>query len=237
MLITRWLRYWLLVITLAALQASAGSPRITFSCWIAPHSPYFMELERIYRDAFAAIGYDFVMLHRPALRSIQDANFGISDGECARDTHYLSTAPESPLLRVDVVVATADLQVWSNNPAISVSNLTELNNGQYRIGYLRGSSVTKSVLTDERLKEAHGAVNSEVAFKMLSADRIELLIISEESVRRGMPGLTLPKPVYHAGTLFRQSAYPYLHPRHRKLLPAFTAQLRQRIPEGGISLD
>lgn len=238
MSITRSLCCWLLAVAFAwPLSGSAGSPRITLSCWIPHHVPHFIKLNNIYRDAFAALGYDFIMHHRPSLRSLQDANHGISDGECARDYNYLASAPESRMIRVDVVVASADLQVWTNDPEISISNLSELNSGKYRIGYIQGSSVTKSLLTPERLQEARGTVSGDVGIKMLSAGRIDVLIISEASVKRIQETVKLPNPIYRAGTLFRQSAYLHLHPRHATLVPALTRQLQQRIPAGGITLE
>ena len=238
MFITRSLRWWLASMVLAYTACGhAGAPRITFSCWLPAHSAHFIKLEAIYRQAFAALGYEFVMQHRPTLRAIQDANHGTSDGECARDTHYLASAPESPLIRIDVVVASADLQVWSHQPDIRIDNLSELNSGKYRLGYMQGSAATKSLLTPERQRDAQGLVTSEIGIKMLSAGRIDALIISEASVKRIQAEMKLPKPIYHAGTLFRQSAYVHLHPRHRQLVPALTRELRLRIPESGISLE
>lgn len=238
MSITRSLRWWLpSVVLVYTAYGHAGAPRITFSCWLPPHSAHFIKLDTIYREAFAALGYDFVMHHRPTLRSIQDANHGMSDGECARDSHYLASAPESPLIRVDVVVASADLQIWSHQPDIRIDNLSELNSGKYRLGYMQGSAATKSLLTPERQQDAQRLVTSEIGVKMLSAGRIDALIISEASVKRILAEISLPNPIYHAGTLFRQSAYVHLHPRHRQLVPGLTRELRQRIPEGGISLE
>ena len=238
MSITRSLRWWLASLVLAYMAGGhAGAPRITFSCWLPPHSAHFIKLDTIYREAFAALGYDFVMQHRPTLRSIQDANHGVSDGECARDFHYLASAPESPLIRVAVVVASADLQIWSHQPDVHIDNLSELNSGKYRLGYMQGSVATKSLLTPERQRDAQGLVTSEIGIKMLSAGRIDALIISEASVKRILAEMPLPNPIYHAGTLFRQSAYVHLHPRHRQLVPALARELRQRMPEGGISLE
>lgn len=238
MIINRLIHCWLFgMLAVSSTFVHAGAPPITVSCWVPAHSPHFMALEKIYRESFAALGYEFAMVHRPLMRAIQDANHGISDGECARDTHYLDTAPNSNLLRVNVVVASAELQVWSNDPETRIGNLTELNNGFHRIGYLIGSSITKTLLTEERMKDSQALIDANIGLKMLSAGRIDVLIASEASIEIAMSELQLPHPVFHAGTLLRQSAYLHLHPRHRKLLPGLTEQLRKRIPTGGIVLE
>lgn len=230
----RWLPY---LAFFYAAWGNAEPPQITFTCWMPPHSAHFIKLETVYREAFTALGYSFTMHHRPSLRSIQDANHGASDGECGRDFRYLQNSPESPLIRIEVVVASADLQVWTNDPDIRIESLTELNSGKYRLGYLQGSSETQNLLTPERQREAQSAVSSDIGIKMLSAGRIDALIISEASVKRILASSELPSPIYHAGTLFHQSAYVHLHPRHRQLVPALTRELQKRIPPGGISLE
>lgn len=238
MLIHRSLYRWLPCLALLYTAVGyADSPHITFSCWMPPHSTHYIKLEAIYRDTFAALGYGFTMHHRPSLRSIQDANHGISDGECGRDYRYLENSPASRLIRVNVVVASADLQVWSNDPDIRIDNLKELNSGKYRLGYLQGASETKSLLTPERQRDAQRAVSSDIGIKMLSAGRIDALIISEASVKRIIATSELPSPIYHAGTLFHQSAYIHLHPRHRHLVPALARELQKRLPPGGVSLE
>lgn len=211
--------------------------KISFSCWIPPTSRYHGKLERIYREAFAALGYDFEMIYRPMQREIHEANQGISDGVCARDLSYLSSAPQSPLLRVDVVVAHAELQVWSNRPGIQINNTIQLNASPLRIGYIRGASGNETMFTKERLATAQAIIDAEVGLKMLSAGRIDLLIIIDASVKRLLPKMKLRKDIYNVGTLYLQQAYVHLHPRHRDLLPAFTEELRRRIPEGGISIE
>ena len=211
--------------------------KISFSCWIPPASQYHAKLERIYREAFAALGYDFEMIYRPMQREIHEANQGISDGVCARDVSYLSSAPQSPLLRVDVVVARTELQVWSHYPGIRIANASQLNSSPLRVGYVRGSSGNESIFTEERLATAQVLIDAEVGLKMLSAGRIDLLIIIDATVKRLLPKMQLRKNIYNVGTLYSQQAYVHLHPRHRDLLPAFTEELRRRIPEGGISIE
>lgn len=236
-MITRLLGYWLAASALLSPLATAEANNVIhFSCWLPPSSPIYMKLENIYRASFAALGFDFEMTYQPMQRSIQDANAGVSDGECARAYNYLSSAPESCLLRVDVVVASANLQVWSNNPAVEIANLTELNASSLRIGYRLGSTV-KPLFTPERFVQTKALVSSAIGLKMLSAGRIDLLLIHEAAAKNLIVTLQLPNPVYNAGTVIHQEAYVHLHPRHRELLSGFTAELRKRLPEDGMSLS
>ena len=236
-LMRKSLSWLLLFIVCSARGVQAETPTITFSCWIPAYSPIYLKLERIYRASFKSLGYNFQMIHQPMQRAIQDANIGTTDGECARDFYYLESAPESRLLRVEVMVVSSDLDVWSNNAQVKIANLTELNNSPLRIAYILGSSPVKTVFTPERLAEAQGLVSGEIGIKMLSAGRIDLLVIPATSVKRILRNETPAKPLYRAGTLLRQRAYAYLNPRYSALLQPLAKQLRQRVPEGGVQLD
>lgn len=217
--------------------SSQAAKKISFSCWIPPESPYHVKLKQIYAEAFAALGYDFEMIYRPMQREIHEANQGTSDGVRARDISYLSGAPQSPLLRVDVVVTRTELQVWTHLRGIRIENLSELNASPLRVGYVRGSSGNEKIFTKERLTTAQALLDAEIGLKMLGAGRIDLLIIIDATVKRLLPKTQLRNPIYNAGTLYSQQLYVHLHPRHRALLPAFTEELRHRIPEGGISIE
>ena len=216
---------------------ASDAKKISFSCWVPPASRYSIILGRIYREAFAALGYDFEMIYRPMQREIYEANQGTSDGVCARDISYLSGAPQSPLLRVDAVVARTELQVWTHLPGIKIENLSELNASPLRVGYVRGSSGNEKIFTKERLATAQALLDAEIGLKMLSAGRIDLLIIIDATAKRLLPKTQLRNPVYNAGTVYSQQLYVHLHPRHRDLIPALTEELRRRIPEGGVSTE
>jgi len=216
---------------------SSDAKKIYFSCWMPSTSRYFIILEGVYREAFAALGYEFEMIHRPMQREIYEANQGTRDGVCARDISYLSGAPQSPLLRVDVVVARTELQVWTHLSGIKIESLSELNASPLRVGYVRGSSGNEKIFTKERLATAQALLDAEIGLKMLSAGRIDLLVIIDATAKRLLPKTQLRNPVYNAGTVYSQQLYVHLHPRHRDLLPAFTEELRRRIPEGGISIE
>lgn len=217
--------------------SSQAAKKISFSCWIPPESPYHIKLKQIYSEVFSALGYDFEMIYRPMQREIYEANQGISDGVCARDVSYLSSTPQSPLLRVEVAVAHTELQVWTHLRGIRIDNLSELNASPLRVGYVRGSSSNEMIFSEERLSAAQALINADVGLRMLSAGRIDLLVIIDATVKRLLPNMQLRNEIYYAGTLYSQQAYAHLHSRHRALLPAFTEELRRRVPEGGISIE
>lgn len=212
-------------------SAKAEDATLIFSCWIPSHHPAFLKLERLYREAFAPLGYQFKMVHRPLLESVHDANRGTTDGDCAQDAHYLSSAPESSLLMVDVVVTRGEWSVWSRNPGLKIHNVTTLNSQNYRLGYLQRSLVVHRLLIEERRKEAYVVATLKEGLALLRAGQIDFFIASQQTMGANI------KFAHKAGTIFNTTGYAHLHPRHRQLMPAFTKELRRRMPGREVVLE
>ncbi len=214
---------------------NASNP--VFVCWVAQDLPLFGELNRIYSDAFAALGYGFEMVHQPPARASASALSGNVDGECVRSAQYGALMKDSPMVRLDVLIAHTELVVWSHRQDLEFTNPNQLTGRDYRVGYLRGTAIMSLIWPKEVLALMEEIHSTDLALKMLAAKRIDVLVapsaIIDQQLRRGNYG----KDLHQVGSLMKLEAYPYIHKRWQPLLPTLTEELQKRVPAGGLSLQ
>gem|GEM_PF-1319994 len=210
-----------------------AQPSITFSCWVHPDVPAYSRLEALYREAFANLGYDFVMHHRPNQRSLMEAESGHTDGDCIRTHDYTEQNPDSRLIVVDTLVAQSTLQVWSHREGLTLTSTEDLHQEEWRIGYERGNVAVQALINQHSLPAVIPVVNSRSGLKMLSAGRIDLFVGTAVQIRQTHERITLPRPIYPAGDLMVLRGHAVMNERHQDLAPKFAEQLSRRLPEAG----
>lgn len=211
---------------------------ITFTCSLAMELPLTQKLLNYYRAAFAELGYDFDMQHRPPKRALIEAVTGRSDGECARVPGFLSAEHSAQLIEIDVIIGQSAIHVWSTQDR--PFSLQELENADYIIGYNEGSQFSAHLAhrlgNGDPLQKPHlQSINTtETALKMLASGRLTHFLGVNFDIATSYEALDLPESLYDSGRLAEFVAKPYLHRRHRQLAPLFTAELKKIVAEKGI---
>lgn len=226
---------WMAPLLLAFSSAAAAQPTITFSCWVHPDVPAYSRLEQLYRESFAALGYAFVMHHRPNQRSLMEAESGQTDGDCVRTHDYTEQNPDSRLIVVDTLLAQATLEAWSHHDGLTLSSTEDLYREEWRIGYERGHVAVQALINRHALPAVIPVVNSRSGLKMLAAGRIDLFIGTSVSIRQTIEQLDLPGPIYPAGDLMVLRGHVVMNERHQALAPRFAHELSKRLPESGMN--
>lgn len=226
--------------------SSAGYPeptpssdrQITFTCSLGMELPLTQTLLNYYQVAFAQLGYDFAMQHRPPKRALIEAVTGRSDGDCARVPGFLSAEHSTQLIEIDVIIGQSAIHVWSTEDR--AFSLQQLENADYIIGYNVGSQFS-AYLAHRLANGATGrtprlqSVNStETGLKMLGSGRLTHFLGVNFDIATSYEALDVSEPLYDSGRLAEFVAKPYLHRRHRQLAPLFTAQLKKVVAEKGI---
>lgn len=214
--------------------AGAGRAGITLSCWLPPTAPTTGVLEEIYEQAFAELGYDLVMHYRPGQRALIEAESGVTDGECVRVHDYLERHPDSNLTKVDVLLSSSTLEFWSRDPDRKVTDLSELQGSDQRIGYTEGMVAIEALAEHPQLGSAQPVPSTRHALKMLSAGRLDLYLGVSREVHEEYHQLDVPAPLYPSGELFTLKGYLYLHKRHHDLVDELADALRARLPADGL---
>lgn len=194
-------------------------------------------MEALYRDSFAAIGYEFEMVSKPPLRSLAEANSGITDGECARVANYNAADPKSPLKRVDVMIAKTNLDAWSYDNTIKFDGVASLLTNNYKIAYGKGTVAMALLLSRFPLNHVQEVNSIELGIKMLARKRFDVLISPSAIFKYELSRTSVETKLYFVGTLMVLEGYPYLHERYHHLIPTLTEELRKRTPEGGLPLQ
>lgn len=221
------------LLLLSAISLAEPRPHIVFSCWVPPSVPLHQGLNRLFTDAFDALGYDFTMHYRPNQRSLMEANAGISDGECARTLEYGQNNPEANLVRVDALLARTSMEAWSHSTERTFESEQDLIREPLSIGYVRGHVVVKELIERLDLPRLTPVTSTEHGLKMVSARRLDLFIGTSVSTRQELKNIDLTNPIYSVGHVLDIEGYAYLNEKHKLLLPALVRELSKRLPEGG----
>lgn len=230
------LMIWIAISSFSFAQTPAHK-KILFSCGAtSPDNPLYKTVEATYRQAFAQMGYEFSMITSPNLkRSLAEARYGGSDGDCGRLKFLNDLIPNSHLIRVDVKVLETSLSAWSYNPNLHINSAEAIKADNLSLGYTRGALIVEHYLSQHPLPQAQIANTPETAIKMLLAKRFDLLIISSDIMAVELKRLQLEGKLHNVGVLERYDVYPYLNERHKALLPQLERELTKIIPEHGLN--
>ena len=210
-------------------KADEASPLI-LSTWLAP--PFATpaqdgHMDRLLIEAFARLQQPVVIQRKPAERSLQDANDGETDGEFMRIDQIGELYPQ--LIRVPEPLYQMEIVAFSLAPLPE-----ELAGWQglspYTVGYVVGWKIL-----EEHIRQTRGTVvvgTQETLFRMLAARRFQVAVYGHRFgkamiARLGLKGIRVEGP-----PLALKNMYLFLHRRHRALIPALTAVLRQMKADG-----
>ena len=205
-------------------------PPLVLSTWLAP--PFATpsqdgHVDRLLIEAFARLRQSVVIERKPAERSLQDANDGVTDGEFMRISQigelypHLVMVPE-PLYQMKIV-------------AFSLSPLPEqptdwLGLSPYTVGYVVGWKIL-----EENIRQTRGTVpvgTQETLFRMLAAGRFQVAVYGHRFGKAVIERLGLTGIEAEGPPLALKNMYLFLHRRHQALIPALTAVLRQMKADG-----
>lgn len=220
-------------------QPHQENTTITFTCSLPEDIPGVSRMRNYYRQAFAALGYDFNMVHRPIKRALAEARSGSSDGECARITRHFNNAEDANthLIPIDVVVGTSTINIWSRNQGQITAQ--DLIRSEHNICYITGSNASKTWLDTMAQKAgqtpATFAVNNyETGLRMLAFGRITHCIGPQISFSAAAQKTSLSAQVFNNGELLHVEAGPLLHIRHKGIAEDFTRELQKVVDKYGI---
>ncbi len=228
----------LLMVSLFVSSAHANSlPKIVFSCAYPDDLPIFQQVKSVYKTAFFNLGYDFDMIPvSTSRRSLQDSERGVIDGECGRTADLPMLAKGTRLMKVDVLLLTTEFGIWGRSNTVRVSP-EDLNKGNYSLAYYEGSLILERYIKENHLA-AQKVLSTELGLKMLAAGRFDLLLMSSDVAYEQVNQLGLSDKVVKVGVLSRHNIYPYIHSKHKALIPQLTEELKKLLPPKGIgSID
>jgi polar amino acid transport system substrate-binding protein len=173
----------------------------------------------ILSEAFKRNQIRFHAKYYPSLRSLQLSNSGEVDGELHRVDNFfeVSDGKYPNLLRIDSLLLSVWLSAFSTQN-IKLESWEDLRN--YRVIYYRGRKNVEKHLHRVLPNEQIYAVNTdEQAFRMLVADRADIVISENVQGNRIIADNPKLSAVVEIAKLQETKIYAYIHKKHEKLLP------------------
>lgn len=190
-------------------QHSRFDSSVKFSCHLKPDVPLRRRLESGLRLSFATLGYGFDMTTMPMSREEQELLSGRIDGSCARGPAFFRNRPNQ-VVKVDFSIEGVEYQLWTNKSIKKELTLEQLISGQYSIGFARGATVLEELLHEVPDDRKIRYNSSRDALKFLAANRMDVLIEYKESVETSLAMLSIDRPLYMNGVIFRMKINPAL---------------------------
>ena len=202
-----------------------SSSGLVLTTWCSP--PYSNPKQDGYfdlllKEAFFRLDRTISIENKPAERSLKDANEGITDGEFLRVSGIDMLYPN--LLIVPEPLYEMEFVAFSKVETLKLSNGWE-SLSEYNTGYVIGWKIIEENI--DGLNGNAGVGNQEMLFKLLDANRFEIVIYSRNFGRQLINKLAL-KNIYSATeSLAVEPMYLFLHKRHRELIPRLTKIMKE----------
>jgi hypothetical protein len=203
---------------------------IELTCNTTDGSDAHKFVNTLYVNALDRLGYDFKLRNVNRVRARAIAFKGDSDGICGATSQYQASLPESKILRVDVVIGKARIELWMRGE----DNLDEmLARPDSIIAYSRGDGSAILSLDRFQFNATQSVANEVTGFKMLLAGRVDGFV-SINLLSRGVFEVAgLPPSKFQKRVLGSGNIYPYLHQRHKDLIEPLKREIEKELVQIG----
>lgn len=157
--------------SLAAESAEIQDKRIHFTCTGRPTESGYQYVEKLYRRAFASMGYKFSMSHAPRQQALELLRTEQVDGDCGRIATFEEISGLTNILLVNQAYRTVEFSAW-HNPKRAISQ----DRSQIHVGYLQDSIFIPSFLTDMGYRRISSFNNNQSLIKALADQKIDLIM-------------------------------------------------------------
>lgn len=221
----------ILVFIFFSFSCFAKEPGLVITTWCGPpfskpdHSGY---LDQILTEAFKRMNLEINIFQKPAERSLDDANRGITDGDFLRVTKIGQIYPN--LLMVPEYLYDMEFVAFTKRDDVKISNGWK-SLEPYKTGIVIGWKIL-----EENVKYTKGprrdVPRQEYLFKILDSGRIDVAVYSkhfgfEVVDRLGLKGIKNAEP-----PLAKKKMYLFLHKKHKDIIPKLDNILKSMKEEG-----
>ncbi|MCE0492485.1 substrate-binding periplasmic protein [Vibrio salinus] len=193
-------------------------------------------LVKIYTELFERMEVPLEIVNMPLKRASEDANSGKVDGQFGRIFEYGERYTNQQ--RVDFPIIQSTLLAFAHiNSKININNgWDSLEGTRYSVEYQRGMLSSRMNL-ENRVKSSNlsSVTNAEQGLLKLKYRRTDIFIhtngVALENVLKNPEFRGYIKPIAMMQTVF---LYPYVHKKHKKMVPAMENTLQEMKKDGTI---
>jgi len=193
-----------------------------------------------FKEVSKRTGINIIIRQLPKKRALVNANQGDADGVTMRVINLEKDYPN--LTRVKTAVFTVQHIIFSNKSDLiqqvhdfkSLHELVVKKN--YKVGFLLGSKKAKDELASLPISNKLALSDPVQAFGLLEMGRIEAYLAGPGIVNRSIFNQRFNKgDIQEVGVFANFPLYPYVHTRHRSVIPILEAALRSMEEDGTLN--
>jgi len=170
---------------------------------------------------FAALDIAVEFRYRPDKRSISEVNNGVADGDFVRIASINKSYPN--VIVVPEPLSQMELVAIALRSDIDLAHY-QINQHQYRVGYLTGWKVVQNLLDGHPNKIAVGEFDT--LFKLLLHQRLDLVLFNQAAAEKLLNSLKIDN-YQISPSLLSYTTFLVLNKKHRALVPRLAAQLKR----------
>ncbi len=193
-------------------------------------SPINDVAEIILKEAYKRANIDLIIKKYPDKRGIHSANLGQIDGDVLRYKKIVKVFPN--LIILPVVIYRGTINAFSIRKDIQINNWDDLK--PYKLSHRIGVDLIEKNVKGMNVELVE---NEDQAFKLLSSQRIDLVIEINISGLKAIgrlkeKGLLKAKIIMIEPALFSANAYHVLHKKNQKIVPTLVKVLKEMEENG-----
>lgn len=222
-----------IVLSTAAMTTSAASkerPVIHFSCGMNQNSPAYKVAEKLYQQAFNALGFDFSMHYASWYQSNNLHKFGHIDGMCSRSRSFDDTPAGQQMIRVDTSLASHHLYLWTYNSALQQLSAAQVRTGNHSVAYIRGGVSGQAAVKKYGFSNYRTPDNYQKIFQLMQQGRLDFIIAVPASIHNIHNLLSAPLPL-RGPRLQRVHSFPYLAAKNEDLAQPLAIELKRLLAD------
>lgn len=207
--------------------AAGNAVAMTFVTGYGQETLLFRRFQLLYTDAFQRLGLPFKLLSLPKDQALNSANFGVFDGDTSRVPELDGHADYANLIRVDVIVNRSHHVAFTKNPRLKIYNWDDIKAQNLSIAYPRGQFYGVQQVKSLQLPQSKVKTSSscEELLQWLDGGRVDVYIDNLGNCW-GPRHSERFKAIRVAAVLGEDLNYPYIHKKHKNLVPKFTEALK-----------
>lgn len=213
-------------------QFARAAESVVFSSGASETTPWSRTAYLLLKEAFSRNGINFDVEYHPSKRSLELSNGGRLDGEMHRifKFHEVTSGAFPNLMRIDSHITSTIIEAFATKD-IAIDDWQDLKT--HRIAFNSGRKRTADKLNNLDIKDMLNPVTTEVqAFKMLAAERVDIVISGKTQGRGIIHSSAEFSAIKESGLLDEVKLYPYIHRKHRDLIPALAKTLEKMKQDG-----
>lgn len=177
--------------------------------------------DRVLREAFKRLGIHLKIVRLPSERALLNANDGIDDGNFARVAGLSKIYTN--LIQVPEPITKFKFVAISKKDNLQITDWKSLR--PYNVCIITGWKILEKNVTGT--KTLTKVRNKEILFSLLLANRVDFIVYDKKQGMVVLNKLQINEGVYFLEpALAEKQMYPYLHKKHKDLVPRLTEAIR-----------